>query len=134
MYPDRLQSPRLMPPRRRDDEAVVHLRRIRQIRVQQLESWPARLGAVTTSTMCNWVPPPSIKLALSARSRQAAQGPSPVLRRPAPPRSPSRPGSRILEPLRAALRVVATTVPQLPHFRAYSGCCSAERDIAYHTK
>jgi hypothetical protein len=29
---------------------------------------------------------------------------------------------------------VATTVPQLPHFRAYSGCCSADRDIAYHTK
>ena len=29
---------------------------------------------------------------------------------------------------------VATTVPQLSHFRAYSGCCSADRDIAYHTK
>jgi hypothetical protein len=32
------------------------------------------------------------------------------------------------------LHVVATTVPQLSHFRAYSGCCSADRDIAYHTK
>ncbi len=29
---------------------------------------------------------------------------------------------------------VATTVPQLSHFLAYSGCCSADRDIAYHTK
>jgi hypothetical protein len=57
------------------------------------KSWPARvacrcarrrLGAVTTSTMCNCIPPPSVKLALRARSGQAAQGP--VLRRPAPPR------------------------------------------------
>ncbi len=31
-------------------------------------------------------------------------------------------------------RDVATTVPQLPHFRAYRGCCSADRDFAYHTE
>ncbi len=35
MYPDRPKSPSWMPPRRRDDETVVHLRWIRQIRVQQ---------------------------------------------------------------------------------------------------
>ena len=29
---------------------------------------------------------------------------------------------------------IATTVPQLSHFRGYSGCCSADRAIAYHTK
>jgi len=26
---------------------------------------------------------------------------------------------------------VAKTVPQLPHFQSYSGCCSADSDIAY---
>jgi hypothetical protein len=37
----------------------------------------------------------------------------PVLRRTAPPRSPSRPGSRILGPQRASLRVIGTLVRTL---------------------
>ncbi len=57
-----------------DMEGSSGLPWIRQVRVQQ--SWPARvgclrarrkLGAVTTSTMCSSVTPPSIKLALRAR-------------------------------------------------------------------
>jgi hypothetical protein len=75
MYLDSLQSPSLVPHLRRDDEAVVHLLWIRQISVQQ--SWPAafgcrsacrRLGAVTTFTMCNFLSPPSIMLAICSPS------------------------------------------------------------------
>jgi hypothetical protein len=29
---------------------------------------------------------------------------------------------------------VATTVPQLSHFRSHRGCCSADSDFAYHTR
>jgi hypothetical protein len=74
-------------------------------------------------------PAPALRLALPVHA-DPSTGSSPTMmgRGPAPSQdSPTR-------VTRVRARSVATTVPQLSHFRGYSGRCSAERDIAYQTK